>query len=559
MQIREFERKDINNYSCVKNIQIVYGQKVKFLAKYSNNLSYFYLKLIILHITINLLRLTLVLPSTIIIEKQKSGPYMIKHLLTVFAALSLASSAFADVFSLDSCRALALANNKQLMISRQRIKTADYQKREAFAAYLPAIDFNGGYLYNQKELSIFDSDQLLPVKSFNLATGSYEYSLVKNPVTGEPIKTADGQYVPEQVALMPKSALEYDIHNVFFGAITLTQPIYMGGKIVAMNKLTGYAKELAEAQHNSEAENVIYAVDAAYWQVVSLKAKLDLASSFVNLLDSLDNNVEAMMKEGVATRADKLSVDVKLNAARVDLTKVENGLSLSRMALAQVCGLPINSEMHLSDEPGGAPLDLAMKNEADVLAPADVDEAYNRRQDLRALETGIKIAEQQKKVAYASMLPNVALVGAYSFSNPNLFNGFSKRFAGAFSVGAMVSIPLWHWGGNYYKYKAAQSNETIMQWRLQDARELVDLQINQASFKARESIKTYHSTQANLESADENLRCATVGFKEGVITTDDVLAAQTAWLKANSENIDAMIDVQLCDTYLAKVLGKLTY
>jgi outer membrane protein TolC len=85
------------------------------------------------------------------------------------------------------------------------------------------------------------------------------------------------------------------------------------------------------------------------------------------------------------------------------------------------------------------------------------------------------------------------------------------------------------------------------------------LQINQASFKARESLKTYHATQSNLESADENLRCATIGFKEGVITTDDVLAAQTAWLKANSENIDAMIEVQLCDTYLSKVLGKLAY
>jgi outer membrane protein TolC len=484
---------------------------------------------------------------------------MLRKYITALVALAFACSAFADVYSLEACRQLALSNNKQLMISRQRIKTADYQKREAFAAYLPAIDFNGGYLYNQKTLSIFDSDQLLPVKSFNLATGSYEYSLVKNPATGEPIKTADGQYVPEQVALMPKSALEYDIHNVFFGAITLTQPIYMGGKIVAMNKLTGYARELAEDQHNSEAENVVYAVDAAYWQVVSLKAKLDLARSFVSLLDSLDNNVEAMVKEGVATRADKLSVDVKLNSARVDLTKVENGLALSRMALAQVCGLPIDSDMHLSDEPGGAPLDIAVKNDADVLAPADVAAAYDRRQDLQALQTGIKIAEQQKKVAFSSMLPNVALVGAYSFSNPNLFNGFSKRFAGAFSVGAVVSIPLWHWGGNYYKYKAAESNETIMQLRLDDAKQLIDLQINQASFKARESIKTYRSTQSNLESADENLRCATVGFKEGVITTDDVLAAQTAWLKANSENIDAMIDVQLCDTYLSKVLGKLQY
>jgi outer membrane protein TolC len=465
----------------------------------------------------------------------------------------------AEVYSLEECRDLALSNNKQLMMSRQRIATAEYQRREAFAAYLPSIDFNGGYLYNQKELSIFDSDQLLPVKSFNMQTGTYEFNLVKNPATGEPIKTADGQYVPETVALMPKSALEYDIHNVFFGAITLTQPIYMGGKIVAMNKLTGYAKDLATAQHNSEAENVIYAVDAAYWQVVSLKAKLDLAKSFVNLLDSLDTNVDAMVNEGVATRADKLSVDVKLNSARVDLTKVENGLSLSRMALAQVCGLPIDSDIHLSDEPGGAPLALAMKNEADVLAPADVAAAYDRRQDLQALEAGIKIAEQQKKVAFSSMLPNVALVGAYSFSNPNLFNGFSKRFAGAFSVGAVVSIPLWHWGGNYYKYREAESNETVMKLRLEDARELIDLQINQASYKARESIKTYKATQSNLACADENLRCATVGFKEGVITTDDVLAAQTAWLKANSENIDAMIDVQLCDTYLSKVLGKLSY
>jgi outer membrane protein TolC len=215
--------------------------------------------------------------------------------------------------------------------------------------------------------------------------------------------------------------------------------------------------------------------------------------------------------------------------------------------------------MHLSDEPGGAPLALAVKNDEDVLSPGDVAEAYDRRQDLRQLETGIKIAGQQKKVALSSMLPNVALVGAYSFSNPNLFNGFSKRFAGAFSVGAVVSIPLWHWGGNYYKYKAAESNETIMKLRLEDARTLVDLQINQATYKARESLKTYHSTQSNLECADENLRCATVGFKEGVITTDDVLAAQTAWLKANSENIDAMIEVQLCDTYLSKVLGKLTY
>ena len=102
--------------------------------------------------------------------------------------------------SLESFRQMALENNKQLMMARQRIKKAEYQNKEAFAAYLPGIDFAGGYLYNQRELSIFDSDQLLPTKSFDLQTQSYQFNFVKNPVTGEPIKGPNGQYIPETVA-----------------------------------------------------------------------------------------------------------------------------------------------------------------------------------------------------------------------------------------------------------------------------------------------------------------------------------------------------------------------
>lgn len=460
------------------------------------------------------------------------------------------AAAGSAVYTLEQCRSLALANNKQLMIARQSMDKAHYQNEEAFAAYLPALDFAGGYMYNQKELSIFSKDQLLPIKTFNPVTNSYDFNLVTNPATGQPIKTPDGQYIPSQVALIPKESMTYDIHNVFFGAVTLTQPVYMGGKIVAMNRLTKYAEELAQQMHLSEAENVVYAVDAAYWQVVSLKNKRDLAVAYVNLLDSLDRNVRLMEQQGVATKSDRLSVDVKLNSAQVDLTKVENGLTLSRMALAQVCGLPINAGMCVVDEEVRAGI-----VEAPGLSATDIDSAYVRRHDLRALSLGIDIAGQQKKVALSSMLPNVALVGTYSFSNPNMFNGFEKRFSGAFSVGVMVKIPLWHWGGDYAKYRAAAVDETVMRLRLDDAREMVNLQVSQASYKAQEAYKTYHTTLTNLESADENLRTATVGFREGVVTSDDVMAAQTAWLKANSENIDAMIDVRLSNTCLSKVLG----
>ena len=476
--------------------------------------------------------------------------------LLAFAAISICAVAQtpSGVVSLDSCRAMALSSNKQLMISRQKIKTAGYQKKEAFAAYLPALDFAGGYAYNQKDLSIFSSDQHLPTMTFNPAKQTYEYNLVTNPETGMPVKGPDGQYIPETVALIPKDARTFDSHNVVFGALTLTPPVFMGGKIVAMNKITGYAEELARQLNDSEAENVIYAVDAAYWMVVSLKAKEKLARSYVSLLDTLSRNVGLMLEQGVATRSDMLSVDVKLNSARVDLVKVENGLSLARMALAQVCGLPVNSVFALADED-----DVSAGPDADIATHYNMEDVYSRRPDLRALELGVNIAGQQKKVAMSAMLPNVAVVGAYSFSNPNMYNGFSKRFDGAFSVGATVKIPIWHWGGSYNKYKAAASEETIMKLRLEDARDMIDLQVSQASYKAQEAYRTLTMTDVNLEKADENLRTATLSFREGIATTDNVMEAQTAWLKAHSEQIDAMIDVRLCNTYLSKALGTLRY
>lgn len=460
----------------------------------------------------------------------------------------------AETYSLDSCRAMALSNNKKLMVKAERVRQAGYQRKQAFAAYLPALDFAGGYTYNQKKLSLFDSDQLLPTKSFNLATQSYEFNVVTNPITHQPVTTPDGTPIPSEVALIPKEAMEFDIHNVFFGAVTLTQPIYMGGKIVAMNRLAKIQEEANRMLQENESQNVIYAVDAAYWTVVSLNAKHRLAKSYVNLLDTLDRNVKLMLDQGVATRSDLLSVDVRLNEANVDLLKVENGLSLSRMALAQICGLPVHSDINVADEGVAQAIPSA-----EIATRYNMEEVYSRRPDLRALEMASEATVQQKRVALSEMLPNIALIGSYSFTNPNMFDGFKNRFGGAFSVGVMVKIPLWHWGGNYNGYRAARSAETISKIQVADAREKIDLQVSQAAYKAQEAVKTYLATESNLAKAQENLRTATLGFREGVITTDDVMAAQTAWLKAHSENIDAMIDVKLCDVYLSKVLGTLGY
>lgn len=472
-------------------------------------------------------------------------------IIIVLALFLLSSTAATSqtVITLDSCRSMALQNNKQIQIAREQQRGASYSRKAARAAYLPSLDASGMYIYNQKEISLLESDQMLPTMSFNAQTGSYGYNLVTGP-NGVPV-TVGGQPIPSTVAMIPKSAMTFDIHNVFAGAVTLTQPIYMGGKIRAMNEMTRYAEQLAAASHNTAAASVICNVDAAYWQVVSLKAKHSLATSYVNLLDTLSRNVNALYAEGMATRADQLSVAVKLNEANVDLAKVENGLSLARMALAQVCGMPLDTVFVLADE------DREIEIEQLPARSYDMEEVYSRRNELQSLEAAVKIYEAKAKVERAAMLPNLAVMGMYSITNPNLFNGFNKEFDGMFSVGAVLKIPLWHWGGNYNKYRSAKSESVVRRLQLEEAREKVELQVSQASFKANEAIKTYTMTRSNVANAEENLRQAQIGFSEGVLTADDVMTAQTAWLKANSENIDAQIDVKLCDVYLSQALGTL--
>ena len=471
-------------------------------------------------------------------------------LFTILVA-ALVTTAQSTV-SLDSCRSMALNNNKELRQHDVKIEAAGYQRKEAAAAYKPAIDLEASYIYNSRKLALVDKDQLLPTKSFNLEKQGYDYNLVVNPMTGEPLQV-DGQYVPSTVALLPKSALTYNVHNVFAGALTLTQPIYMGGKIKAMNQITRYAEELARSMRNSKVEDVLYEVDAAYWQVVSLKNKQKLAESYVGLVEALDKDVQAMLKQGIATKSNLLTVDVRLNEANVALTKVNNGLVLARMLLAQVCGLPVNTTFTLADEDS--------ENLPTSVRPTDIDinSVLNNRNDIHSLELATKIYNEKANVTLSEMRPQIVAIAAAHLTNPNTYNGFKNRFGGAFSIGAMVKVPLWHWGGLSNKYKASQAEARIKQLELDDAKEKIQLQVSQAMFRYQESIKTYNMTKANLTKAEENLRMAKVAFSEGVSTTDDVLAAQTAWLQANSEKIDAEIDVRLCDVYLSKVTGTLTY
>lgn len=491
---------------------------------------------------------------------------MKKVFCIIYLALITLPAGAQRVLSLDSCRALAIANNKDLLISQEKIRAAHYQKKAAFTNFLPQISATGGYMRNQKELSLLSDAQKGALTSVGTQVSGVMQSGIQGLLTQHPELTQNPQFMALLQALGSADiatplnsigsaivdAFRTDTRNMYAGALTLTQPLYMGGKIRAYNKITRYAEELAQQQHNSGVQDVILSTDQAYWQVVSLANKKKLAESYLQLLQKLDGDMQKMISEGVATKADGLSVKVKVNEAEMTMTKVDDGLSLARMLLCQLCGLDLSSPITLADEQEE---NLTLSTIA--ANGIDLEQVYSLRPEVRSLELATQIYKQKVNVERAAYLPSVALMGNYVATNPSVFNSFEKKFKGMWNVGVVVSVPIWHWGQGIYKVKAAKSEARIAQYQLDDAKEKIELQVNQSAFKVREAAKKLAMAEKNLEKANENLRYANLGFEEGVIPASNVLEAHTAWLSAQSEKIDAQIDVKLTEIYLKKATGVL--
>ena len=476
------------------------------------------------------------------------------------------------LLTLDSCRQMALRNNKQIRISKVKQEVAENVRRSARTKYLPHISAIGAYEHTSKEISILNESQKTALGNIgtSLVGGVQEglsnvtSQLPMQNIAGllgtmgismEGIQTLMNQSLTQTAGQLNEKgqnivdAFRTDTRNIWAGSVMLLQPVFLGGALIAMNKMADITEDLAANSAEAKRQATLYNIDQAYWQVVSLTHKKKLAEGYLDLIKKLDSDVTKMIEEGVATRSDGLSVSVKVNEAEMAVTKVNDGLVLSKMLLCQLCGLPVDEQITLADE---YQENIAVVT---VTPQLDVEKAVAFRPELKMLQNTVDLSRQATNLLKAGNLPQVALIGGYAFSNPNVFNGFEKKFAGFWNVGVLVRVPIWNWGDVMYKVRASKGATSIASLELEEAREKIELQVNQNTFRVNEANKKLAMAQASIARADENLRTANLGFKEGVITPTTVMEAQTAWLQAQSQKIDAEIDVKLSQVDLQKSLG----
>ena len=474
-----------------------------------------------------------------------------KKKVLMLGLLSLAlidAHAAGNSWSLDSLRARAVSNNKSLLMAGQKKVAASYTRKSAATNYLPKVSATGAYMYTSRELSLLSDEQKHTLS--NIGTGLS--AMVPNLAPMSSTINSVGQGVVD--------ALHTDTRNAGIVAVTLTQPIYMGGKIRAYNKITQYAEEAAGTLYDKELQDIIVDVDEAYWNLVALYSKKKLAEGYKALVDKLEGDVEKLVKEGMATKADLLSVKVKVNEAGVTLIQVNNGIELSRMNLCRICGLDMNEPVEVEDAIDEKNQNANIMGQVDMFSSKSdnlVQQAESNRKELQALGLQNRIYDEKIKLARAEYLPKVALMGGYLASNPSVFNSFERKMKGMWNVGITLNVPILTWGDRSYKVKSAKAEALMHRFETEEVKEKIELQVNQCRQKLQESLERYQTTLRSVDEAEENLRYANLGMKEGVITLSNVMEAQTAWLKAKSEWVNAQVDVRLANLYLRKAIGSI--
>lgn len=473
-----------------------------------------------------------------------------------------------QVLTLDECRQMAVENNNSLKTAQQKIKVAGYDRNIALANYFPKITATGTYMYTSRDWKLIDDDKAAEIQNAgttlqndvtnkmmqimsdkDVMTKYMTDAAFKKLIDG--LQTTDIATPINAIGQHITDALTLDMHNLCGAVVSVQQPVFMGGKIVASNQMAKYAEELAQSQYDAEHAQVLADIEQAYWQIVSIAAKKNLAENYADLLRQMGKDVDALVAEGFATPSDALTIKVKMNEAEMLYTKATNGLALAKMLLCKECGLPLDSEITLADETLDA---IPVPQMSPVISD---EEVYAARPEIRSLDLAKKIYDKKVAVVRADGLPTVAVMANYAVTNPNVFNGFQNKFGGFFSAGVLVNVPIFHGTEAIQKTKKAKAEAALTQYRLDDAKEMISLQVAQLRQQEGEALEKLTMAESNLENAEENLRVATAGWNEGMIASNVVLQAQTAWLQAHSEYIETGVELQMCSVNLAKAEGRL--
>ena len=400
------------------------------------------------------------------------------------------------------CHELSVKNSEDIQKQKNNLQQALLDKQIAFASYLPDLD------------------------------GSVISVLMKDTkITDE---------------------MSLQMRGTYMAGVSLTLPLYVGGKITTGNKLAKVGEEVQKINQEKTRQDVIYEADKSYFTYLAVKSKVTMLEAYMQQMDSLVAQVNLSVGVDMATNSDLLRIQAKRSEVEYNLIKAKNGMELCRMALCAALGLELTIQFETDEKDIQIP-DKLLTAETSII---------NNRPEYQLLVQNIKAKELEIRNARAGMLPTLALVAQYSKYGWAYMKGeqqgykYKTEISGTSPVlMASLSVPLWHWGKEIKKVKKAKLDLANAQLDMKKNRRLLSIENEQARQNLHDSYRMIDAASLGLNQAEDNLHNLRLRYDNSMATLTDLLDAYSQWQQARSNYIEAQTQYKIYETEYMKLTG----
>lgn len=409
--------------------------------------------------------------------------------------------------SMEQCRDMALTTSEELKQADNRLRQAELDDKIAATARLPKIE------------------------------GS-----------------ATGAYVLPDIEM---TGMELAMRGAYMAGLTLTQPIYTGGKISAGRQMARLGRQIADQQLRMTRMDVLVDADNAYWSYIAVRRKVRMLESYSTQMDTIYKQTSSAVTAGMAIENDLLRIEAKRTEIEYQLQRARNGADLCRMALCNVIGAPLDTAIE--------PTDTTFNIESPTAMSLDIA----RRPEVGLLEKQIDVNMQRIRDARSEMLPTVGLSAGYSYYGNIKLKGFAdmgngttvpytQEFRDGIGIAMLaVKIPIFHWGESRKKLHKARYELDNSQLELQRNMRLMSIEAQQAVQNVEDGYRMIHTAESGLRQAEENLRVMRNRYAAAMSPLTDLLDAQSQWQQAQSNLIEAQTQYMIYRTDYLRATGQL--
>ena len=431
-----------------------------------------------------------------------------KKILSIIA-LGCSISVSAQTYTLEQLKDAALRNNITVRNAQRSVEAAQQQRKEAFTKYFPNVS-GTGFWFNANK---------------GMAQTTVNPSEIMSPEIGASLAQI---FPPEALAALANPISISMMKNGTIGSLMALQPVFAGGQIINGNKLAKVGEDVSRLQLQLSENEVEKTTEQYFWQLASLQEKMKTINAVDTLLADIHKDVDVAVRAGVAMRNDLLQVQLRQNDVESQRLKLQNGISIVRMLLAQYCGLD-QTEFTL---------DYQTELSSPLPQKQDHSQALLGTAEYQLLGKQVEATSLQKKMTVGQNLPSVAVGAGYNYHNL-LENDHTFGM-----VFATVSVPITDWWGGSHAIKRKKIEYQKAVDEQHDKAQLLQIRMQNAWNNVEEARQQLDIAKRSIEQAEENLRLNRNFYRAGTSKMSDLLEAQLLYQQSLDRRTDAYADYQ---------------